>query len=121
MNRPLLGALVGTGLGALDGGSAFVSAPELRNELLGIVLGSTMKGLVVGLITGFLVRKTGSFPTGALVGVVAAIVLAAPIAYLNATHYQNQSYYWKIILPGALTGLLTGYAAVRWGRRAVAP
>jgi hypothetical protein len=119
MNRPLLGLLLGTGLGAVDGSSAFVSAPELRHELLGIVLGSTMKGLVVGLITGFLVRRTGSFPTGAIVGAIVAFVLAAPIAHLNATHYQNQSYYWKIILPGALTGLFTGYATVRWGRPAV--
>ncbi|MGQ0720245.1 MAG: hypothetical protein ACT4PE_01585 [Candidatus Eiseniibacteriota bacterium] len=119
MNRPLLGILLGTALGALDGSTAFVSAPELRAELLGIVLGSTAKGLVVGLVTGFLVRKTGSFPTGALVGLVVALALAAPIAHMNATYYENASYYWKIILPGCLTGLLTGYAAVRWGRPAV--
>ena len=116
MNRPLLGLLLGTGLGALDGSTAFFSAPELRHELTGIVLGSTMKGVVVGLVTGLVVRKMGSLAMGALAGLIVAFVLAAPIAHMNAQHYGNLSYYWKIILPGAVTGLFVGYATVRYGR-----
>ncbi|NNE44130.1 MAG: hypothetical protein HKN12_07965 [Gemmatimonadetes bacterium] len=120
MNRPLLGLLLGGVLGSLDGSTAYFSAPELRPEVLGIVMGSAMKGLVTGLVTGFVVRRFGSFPLGALVGAVVALVLTLPIAHMNAQYYGNMSYYWKIILPGALTGLFVGYLTVRYGRPAAA-
>lgn len=118
MNRPLLGILLGTALGALDGSTAWFTAPELRPEVGGIVFGSCIKGLVVGLITGFAVRKTGSFRRGVILGAVVATALAIPIAIMNANYYGNTSYYWKIILPGALTGMMVGYATVRYGRSA---
>ncbi len=116
MNRPLLGVIVGTLLGALDGSTAWFTAPELRAEVGGIILGSCTKGLLVGLITGIVARRTGSIGRGLAVGVVAALALTIPIAIMNARYYDNTSYYWKIILPGALTGLLVGYATVRYGR-----
>lgn len=121
MNRPLLGLLIGTLLGALDGSTAFFSAPELRAQLAGIVMGSTFKGVVAGLVTGVIVRKTGSLPFGALIGTIVAFVLALPIAILNAQHYSNASYFWKIILPPTLLGAFLGYATVRYGRAAVVP
>jgi hypothetical protein len=40
---------------------------------------------------------------------------------MNAQHYGNMSYYWKIILPGMVTGFFVGYATVRYGRPAGAP
>lgn len=119
MNRPLLGLLVGGVLGVLDGSTAFFSAPELRSELAGIIMGSSLKGLVAGLVTGFIVRKMGSLPLGALVGVTVGFVLAIPIAYLNATYYDNMSYYWKIILPPTLMGAFVGYLTMRYGKPAV--
>jgi hypothetical protein len=118
MNRPLLGLLVGGVLGVLDGTTAFFSAPELRGELAGIIMGSSIKGLVAGLVTGLIVRKMGSLPLGAVVGVVVGFLLAIPIAYLNATYYQNASYYWKIILPPTLMGAFVGYLTMRYGRPA---
>lgn len=118
MNRPLLGLLLGLILGALDGSTAFFSAPELRHELAGIVMGSTMKGVIAGLVTGVVTRKMGSLALGALTGTVVALALAAPVAHMNAQYYENATYYWKIILPGMVTGLFVGYATVRYGRRA---
>jgi hypothetical protein len=118
MNRPLLGLLLGLVLGAMDGGTAFFSAPELRPELAVIVMGSTMKGVIAGLVTGIVTRKMGSLPLGALTGMLVALVLAAPIAHMNAQHYGNLSYYWKIILPGMVMGVFVGYATVRYGRPA---
>ena len=118
MNRPLLGLLVGGILGVLDGGTAFLSAPELRSELAGIVMGSTMKGLVAGLVTGLIVRRMGSLPLGAVVGVVVGFLLAIPVAYMNATYYDNLSYYWKIVLPPTLMGAFVGYLTMRYGRPA---
>ncbi len=118
MNRPLLGLLVGGILGVLDGSTAFLSAPELRSELAGIVLGSSMKGLVAGLVTGLIVRRMGSLPLGAVVGVVVGFLLAIPVAYMNATYYDNLSYYWKIVLPPTLMGAFVGYLTMRYGRPA---
>ncbi len=118
MNRPLLGLLVGGILGILDGSTAFLSAPELRPELAGIVMGSSAKGLVAGLVTGLIVRKMGSLPLGAVVGVVVGFLLAIPIAYMNATFYENMSYYWKIILPPTLMGAFVGYLTMRYGKPA---
>ena len=121
MNRPLLGFLLGGILGMLDGSTAWFSAPELRSEFAGIILGSATKGVVAGLITGFLVRKTGALAFGAIVGLVVAVALAIPVAYLNATHYENTSYYWKIILPPTLLGAVVGFATVRYGRASGQP
>ena len=88
----------------------------MRAAVGGIILGSCSKGLLVGLITGLVARKTGSTGRGVVVGVLAALALTIPIAIMNVRHYDNPSYYWKIILPGALTGLFVGYATVRYGR-----
>ena len=43
-------------------------------------------------------------------------MITAPIAHLNATAYDNASYYWKIMLPGALVGAIVGYVVTRYGR-----
>lgn len=118
MNRPLLGLLVGGVLGILDGSTAFFSAPELQDQLAGIIMGSATKGLVAGLVTGVIVRRMGSLPLAAVVGVVTAFVLAIPIAHMNAVYYENVSYYWKIILPPTLLGAFVGYLTVRYGKPA---
>ena len=99
MNRPLLGLLVGGVLGVLDGSTAFFSAPELRTEIAGIIMGSSVKGLVAGLVTGFIVRRMGSLSVGVIVGIVVGFLLAIPVAYLNATYYENVSYwlFWQSI------------------------
>ena len=117
MNKPLLGLIAGGLLGLLDGSTALVTAPELRSEIAGIVLGSSAKGLIVGLVTGLVALKLDSLAKGMLVGLLIALALTVPIAVQNAGYYQNDSYYWKIILPGALTGLLVGYATMRYGKR----
>ena len=116
MNRPLLGLLLGAVIGLFDGSTAYVSAPELRDQILAIVLGSSVKGLVGGLITGFIVNKTRSHALGIGVGLTIATALAAIVAHLNAVQYEDPSMYWKIILPGAAMGMIVGYATVRFGR-----
>jgi MFS-type transporter involved in bile tolerance (Atg22 family) len=116
MNKPLLGLILGGVIGAFDGSTAFWTAPELRAEIGGILIGSAFKGLLAGLIIGFFARKIGSCPKGMLVGLAVALALTLPIAIMNATHYENPSYYWKIILPGTLTGVFVGYATVRFGK-----
>jgi hypothetical protein len=115
LNRPLLGLLAGAGLGLLDGLSALVSAPEVSGQIAGIVIGSSMKGLIAGLITGLTARRLAHTKHGVLIGLVVSLIVTAPIAYMNATHYRDPSYYWKIMLPGALVGALAGFIVIRYG------
>jgi len=116
LNRPVFGLLAGAGLGVLDGLSALVSAPEVGGEIAGIVLGSSLKGLLAGLIIGVVARKLASSRAGIAVGVAVASAVTLPIAHLNATHYGNASYYWKIMLPGALVGAIVGFATMRYAK-----
>jgi hypothetical protein len=119
LNRPLVGILAGALLGVLDGLSALVSAPEVSDQIAGIVLGSSMKGLLAGVIIGLLALKLRSSRISVAIGTLVALVLTAPIAHMNAQHYGNPSYYWKIMLPGALVGAIVGYAVLRYGRAPV--
>jgi hypothetical protein len=120
LNRPLFGLVAGALLGVFDGLSALVSSPEVAGEIAGIVVGSTFKGLLAGLITGLIARRFESPARGLAVGTVVALIITLPIAHMNATHYGQPSYYWKIMLPGALVGAIAGFATVRYGRPAAA-
>jgi len=108
MNRPVFGMLLGGFLGILDGLSALVSAPETRPEIVGIVIGSTIKGLITGLLIGLFERKVRSLPLGIGFGLLVGAFLAFLIARLNG-------YYWQIMVPGSLLGVIVGYATYRYG------
>lgn len=118
MNKPLFGLVVGAALGALDGLSAFIY-PDVREQgmLLGIVIGSTGKGLVAGLITGFVARKLRNLPLGVLAGLVAFALITLPIAMMENPD-THKVYFWEIMIPGAICGLITGYATQRHGAHA---
>lgn len=112
MNKPLLGLLLGTVLGLVDGASAWIDAqtdPEVRAGMLGIVLGSTFKGLLGGLIIGFFARQVRSWGATIVFGALVAGALAFLVAFL-----QNK-YYVRITLPGAIMGAIVGFAAQRYG------
>jgi MFS family permease len=109
MNRVAVGVLVGGALGILDGLTAWFT-PEARPGILGIVIGSTIKGLVAGAIIGLFARKVQSVPWTMAFGTLVGVLLATVIAVLNGSHY------FEIILPGSLVGLLTGFATVRYGK-----
>jgi hypothetical protein len=116
LNRPVLGLVAGALLGTLDGLTALVSAPEVSGQIGGIVMGSSTKGLIAGLIVGVVARRMRSSSAAIGVGVAVAAAFTAPIAYLNAAHYGNASYFWKIMLPGALVGAMVGYITTRYGK-----
>lgn len=119
MNKPVLGLVVGGALGIFDGLSALVSAPETAPQIGGIVVGSTLKGLIAGLAIGFFARKVRSLPLGILFGLAVGLLLAYPIAAMQSAAGVN--HYWHIMLPGGLVGLLVGYATQRYGSPASAP
>lgn len=112
MSKPLLGLLLGGILGALDGLSALISAPNepaVREGIVGIVIGSTMKGLIVGVVTGAVARKFDSLPVGIGCGLILGFALAAVVAVMQGSHYL------EIILPGSLVGVIVGFVTQKYG------
>jgi hypothetical protein len=114
MNKTVLGLVLGAVLGAIDGLSALVSAPEVAPQIMGIVIGSTIKGLIVGVIVGWYATRVHSLGKGLLVG----LVVSAFFAFLIAAMPNEQGgHYWvEIMIPGAIVGLIVGYATQRFGR-----
>jgi hypothetical protein len=107
MKKPVFAMLLGGVLGALDGLSALLSAPEVRPMIAGIVAGSTFKGVVAGLIVGLVAQRTQSVPI--IVGV--GLVVGAFFAYLVTL---GEPYFWEIILPGSIVGVIVGFATARY-------
>jgi len=111
MGKPLYGLILGGVLGILDGLTALISAPEVAPDIAMIVVGSMGKGLVGGLIIGFIARKLDNLLLGVLSGIVVCGALAYPIAI--ARNPNGQVYFWEIMIPGMIVGLLVGYATQR--------
>jgi hypothetical protein len=112
MKKPVLGLLLGGVLGIFDGLTAWVSAPELRPEIMGIVIGSTFKGLVAGVLIGWFAYRVSSLAAG----MVAGVLISSLFAYLVAMQPTNGTYYYvEIMLPGAVLGLILGYATQQYG------
>lgn len=116
MSKPVIGLILGGILGVFDGLTALVSAPEVAPQIVGIVIGSTFKGLVVGALAGWFARKVDSLPVGILFG----LAVGAFFAYLVAAMPQpsGEHYYWEIVLPGSVLGVIVGYATQRYGATA---
>ncbi len=110
MNKLLLGIVAGAILGALDGMTAWFT-PEVRTQLAGIIIGSTLKGVIAGVAIGVFARKVNSLPLGILFGLTVGFLLALLVACLQHGHY------FAIILPGSMVGLIVGYATQRYGVR----
>ncbi len=110
MNKILLGLMLGAILGVFDGLTAlWTPDPAIRAGITGIVIGSTFKGLVAGLLCGLFARKVRSLSMGIFLGLFLGFLFALLVA-LNV-----HNYYFRIILPGSIVGLIVGYATQRYG------
>ena len=115
MSKPVLGLLLGGILGIFDGLTAYFT-PEVRSQLLVIVVGSTVKGLIAGVSIGFFSKKVASLPLGVAFGLGVGLLLAFLVAAMPSA--TGRHYYIEIMLPGAIVGAIVGYATQRWrGRR----
>src|ERR1700747_2237489 len=112
MNKALLGLLLGGILGVFDGLSAWFT-PAVRNQLLGIVIGSTVKGLIAGVLIGFFARKVNSLALGVVFGLGVGLLLAYAVAAMQP---GPNHYYFEIMLPGGIVGVLIGYATQFFGQ-----
>lgn len=114
MSKPMLGLLLGGILGVLDGLSALISAPETAPMIISIVIGSTFKGLIVGIVIGWFAKKVDSLPLGILFGLAVGALFAFLVALMPDE--QGNHYYWQIVLPGSVLGIIVGYATQRYGK-----
>jgi len=115
MNKPMLGLAAGGVLGALDGLSALASAPETQPQIVGIVIGSTVKGVVAGVLIGWFAGRVHSMKWGVVFGFAIGLLLAFLVAMMPDE--SGKHYWWQIMLPGSLVGLIVGYATQRYGTR----
>jgi hypothetical protein len=117
VNKVLFATLVGGVLGIFDGLTAWFS-PDVRAEIVGIVIGSTFKGLLTGVIVGFFATRVRSLVVGTIFG----LIVGAFFAYLILRMNPGPGHALNIMLPGSLVGLIVGYTAQKQqetGRAAV--
>jgi hypothetical protein len=108
MNKIVLGLILGGILGILDGLTAWFT-PAARAGIVGIVMGSTIKGIVAGILIGVFARKVNSLALGIVFGLAVGAFFAWIIAFMQ------HGYYFQIMLPGAMVGLIVGYATQKYG------
>lgn len=113
MNKILVGLLAGAVLGAIDGLTAWFT-PAVRDQLLAIVMWSTIKGVIAGIAAGWYARRVHSVPKGIAFGFVVGLLLAFAVA-LNPDPKTGEHYWWQIMVPGAILGGVIGWATQYYG------
>jgi hypothetical protein len=108
MNKILAGLLFGLVLGALDGATAWFY-PETRGLVGGIMVGSSFKGMLVGVLAGWFAQKVHSTAWGIAVGSILGLLFAYAVAAMQKSHYL------EIMLPGFLVGAIVGFLTQRAG------
>jgi uncharacterized membrane protein YeaQ/YmgE (transglycosylase-associated protein family) len=112
MNKPVVGIVAGAVLGFIDGATAWFT-PAVRPFMTGILLGSTVKGLVVGVLCGLFARKVHSNPAGIALGAVLGLIFAYIVAAMPSE--TGDHYYLEIMLPGFVVGAITGFLTQKLG------
>jgi hypothetical protein len=108
MNKILAGALFGLILGAIDGATAWFY-PETHSAIGGILVGSSIKGMLVGLLSGWYARRVQSTKSGIFLGAALGLLFAFLVALMQHAHYL------EIMLPGFVTGAIIGFLTQRTG------
>ncbi|MGA3028221.1 MAG: hypothetical protein ABSF98_26025 [Bryobacteraceae bacterium] len=112
MNKILVGLLFGLVLGAMDGATAWFY-PEARSLLAGIMVGSSIKGMVVGLLSGWFARRVQSTKWGIVVGAAIGLLFAFVVAATDTVNGRHP--YLEIMMPGFVVGAIIGFLTQRLG------
>lgn len=112
MNKIVTGLIFGLILGAIDGATAWFT-PDARPMITGIMVGSSIKGLIVGLLSGWFARKVNSVKWGLVFGGALGLALAFGVAAMPQP--GGKHYYFEIMLPGFVTGAILGFLTQRAG------
>ena len=114
MTKTVLGLILGGVLGFLDGLLAF-RYPEVATMMAGIIIGSTLKGLMTGVAAGYFATRLNSLPLGIALGLAVGLALSY-LAAATSPDPQGNYYYLEIMLPGGVLGAIVGFATQRFGR-----
>jgi hypothetical protein len=106
LRKVIFATLLGGFLGIFDGLTSLFT-PAVRSQIVGIVIGSTFKGLIAGVLIGIFATRVRSLVAVVIFGVL----VSGFFAYLVAA--MQGKYYLQIIAPGALVGFIVGYATQR--------
>ncbi len=112
MNKVVVGIVLGVVLGTIDGATAWFY-PEARSMMTNIMIGSSIKGMAVGLLSGWFACKVQSTPWGVVVGSAVGLLLAFLVAALDAA--KGRSHYLEIMLPGFVVGAIIGFLTQKMG------
>ena|SRR5690349_4936256 len=112
MSKPVFGMLIGGILGIFDGMTALFY-PESRPLIVGIVIGSTVKGIITGLAIGFFSRKVNSLALGTVFGLAVGLFLSYLVAAMPNPDLSHH-YYVEIMVPGAIVGMIAGLATQKF-------
>jgi hypothetical protein len=113
MKRVGVAMVLGAVLGAFDGLTAWFT-PAVRDQLGMIVMLSSLKSVVAGLLIGVFAVFVPKRPAVVVFGLAVGLVLAYLVA-MQPDPNTGEHYYAQIMVPGALVGLLVGWATARYG------
>ena len=111
--------LVGAILGAFDGMTAWFE-PSVRDQIGTIVMLSSLKSVIAGFLIGIFACFVQKRIAIAVFGLAVGLALAYLVA-MSPDPKTGQHYYAQIMVPGAIVGLLVGYATARYGGKTAAP
>jgi F0F1-type ATP synthase assembly protein I len=117
MNKIVAGLLFGLILGAVDGATAWFY-PEARLMMASVMIGSSIKGMVVGILSGWFAQKVQSTAWGIVVGSALGLLFALFVAAMDAA--KGNPHYLEIMLPGFVVGAIVGFLTQRVGTRSLA-
>jgi len=112
MNKILAGLICGLVLGAMDGATAWFY-PETHSMMGAIMVGSSVKGMVVGILCGWFARKVQSTTWGIVVGAGLGLAFAFLVAATDTVNGRHP--YLEIMMPGFAVGAITGFLTQRVG------
>ncbi len=107
--------VLGAILGALDGLTAWFE-PAVRDKVGTIVMLSSLKSVIAGLLIGVFARFVDKRLAIAIFGLGVGLALGY-LAAMSPDPTTGQHYYAQIMIPGAIVGLLVGYATARYSGR----
>src|SRR5512143_351515 len=108
MKKVGLAVILGAFLGAFDGLTAWFT-PEVREQLGTIVMLSSLKSVIAGLLIGIFAVFVKKRPAVVVFGFAVGLLLAFLVA-MSPDPKTGEHYYLQIMVPGSLVGLIVGYA-----------
>jgi hypothetical protein len=112
MNKIVVGLVLGLVLGALDGASSWFY-PETHPIIAAIMVGSSVKGMVVGVLSGWFARRVQSVKWGITAGAAFGLFFAFLVSALDTVNGKHP--YLQMMMPGFVVGAIIGFLTQKVG------